>query len=49
VRIYFAGSIRGGRVWNLYQEIIRVLGEYGDVVTEHTSKQKTTVQWWPNW
>jgi len=35
-KIYFAGSIRGGREdagW--YQEIIQVLAEYGEVLTEH--------------
>ena len=36
MRIYFAGSIRGGREdWALYREIINVLGEYGTVLTEH--------------
>jgi 2'-deoxynucleoside 5'-phosphate N-hydrolase len=36
VRIYFAGSIRGGRDdWAQYRDIIRVLGEYGTVLTEH--------------
>jgi hypothetical protein len=34
--IYFAGSIRGGRAdQDLYQEMIRHLQGYGDVLTEH--------------
>ncbi len=34
--IHFAGSIRGGRDdKELYLEIIRVLGRYGTVLTEH--------------
>jgi nucleoside 2-deoxyribosyltransferase len=36
VKIYFAGSIRGGRDDQpLYLEIIRRLGAYGQVLTEH--------------
>lgn len=36
MKIYFAGSIRGGRDDKaLYSEIIRLLGEYGTVLTEH--------------
>ena len=36
MKIYFAGSIRGGRGdAALYQEIIALLGEYGEVLTEH--------------
>lgn len=36
MNIYFAGSIRGGRDdKELYLEIIRVLGRYGTVLTEH--------------
>lgn len=36
MRVYFAGSIRGGRDdWALYRDIISVLGEYGTVLTEH--------------
>lgn len=35
-RIYFAGSIRGGRDdASLYRRIIALLREYGDVLTEH--------------
>ena len=36
MKIYFAGSIRGGRedrFW--YQEIVAELRQYGDVLTEH--------------
>ena len=36
MKIYFAGSIRGGRGdAMLYQQIIEILGEYGEVLTEH--------------
>jgi 2'-deoxynucleoside 5'-phosphate N-hydrolase len=38
VKIYFAGSIRGGRDdWRLYLEIVRRLGAYGEVLTEHVA------------
>lgn len=36
MKIYFAGSIRGGREdKELYLEIINLLGKYGKVLTEH--------------
>ncbi|MBI2042066.1 MAG: nucleoside 2-deoxyribosyltransferase [Candidatus Nealsonbacteria bacterium] len=36
MKIYFAGSIRGGRDdEELYLEIINLLGKYGKVLTEH--------------
>jgi len=36
MKIYFAGSIRGGRDdKELYEEIIALLGNHGDVLTEH--------------
>ena len=36
MKIYFAGSIRGGRGdAALYAQIIELLGEYGEVLTEH--------------
>jgi len=36
MKIYFAGSIRGGRDdKKLYLEIINLLGKYGKVLTEH--------------
>ena len=36
MKIYFAGSIRGGREdSNIYYEIIIYLRKYGDVLTEH--------------
>lgn len=36
MKIYFAGSIRGGRDdWPAYLEIVRQLREYGQVLTEH--------------
>ena len=35
-KIYFAGSIRGGRDdKELYSEIIHLLSSYGKVLTEH--------------
>ena len=36
MKIYFAASIRGGRYdWASYLEIVRHLGHYGQVLTEH--------------
>lgn len=36
LKFYFAGSIRGGRKdARLYQNIIKILQRYGDVLTEH--------------
>lgn len=36
MNIYFCGSIRGGRkLATTYEKIIRLLGEYGRVLTEH--------------
>lgn len=36
MKIYFAGSIRGGRQdQDLYLEIINILKKYGEVLTEH--------------
>lgn len=36
MKIYFAGSIRGGRVDSeIYLEIIKILQGYGEVLTEH--------------
>lgn len=38
MKIYFAGSIRGGRDdVKLYAEIIKYLGKYGEVLTEHVA------------
>lgn len=38
MKIYFAGSIRGGRDdVNLYGEIIKYLSNYGKVLTEHVA------------
>lgn len=40
-KIYFAGAIRGGRNdWAFYQEIVRVLREYGTVLTEHVGSSE---------
>lgn len=42
-KIYFAGSIRGGREdAALYNELIRHLGKYGEVLTEHIGELKMT-------
>lgn len=44
MKIYFAGSIRGGREdWALYREIISVLGDYGTVLTEHVGNSDLAV------
>ncbi len=41
MKIYFAGSIRGGRDdKDLYLEIIKLLGNYGKVLTEHIGDAK---------
>ena len=38
MKIYFAGSIRGGRDdAALYHEIVELLGNYGEVLTEHVA------------
>ncbi len=43
MKIYFAGSIRGGRDdKELYAQIIAQLKEYGDVLTEHIGDQSLT-------
>jgi len=43
MKIYFAGSIRGGREDGaLYQQIIAFLQGYGDVLTEHVGDPKLT-------
>lgn len=44
MKIYFAGSIRGGRSdASLYQQIIALLREYGEVLTEHVGDTSLTV------
>ena len=44
MKIYFAGSIRGGRGdANLYKQIIELLGEYGEVLTEHIGDEEISV------
>jgi nucleoside 2-deoxyribosyltransferase len=36
MKIYFAGSIRGGREdWSIYLRIIELLKRYGEILTEH--------------
>jgi hypothetical protein len=43
MKIYFAGSIRGGRAdKEKYLELIRHLQLYGEVLTEHIADQKLT-------
>lgn len=43
MKIYFAGSIRGGRKdAALYNELITHLGNYGEVLTEHIGELKMT-------
>jgi 2'-deoxynucleoside 5'-phosphate N-hydrolase len=43
MKIYFAGSIRGGRDdQELYFSIINELGNYGQVLTEHIGKKELT-------
>jgi hypothetical protein len=38
MQIYFAGSIRGGREdAALYHQIVELLGNYGEVLTEHVA------------
>jgi len=44
MKIYFAGSIRGGRDdWYLYREIIGLLAGYGDVLTEHIGNSELAI------
>ncbi len=43
MKIYFAGSIRGGRGdAELYKQIIGLLSEYGEVLTEHIGDETLT-------
>ena len=45
MKIYFAGSIRGGRDdKEIYSKIINLLGKYGEVLTEHVDNHKLTAQ-----
>ena len=44
MRIYFAGSIRGGRDdWLLYREIISLLNNFGSVLTEHLGDSELSI------
>jgi 2'-deoxynucleoside 5'-phosphate N-hydrolase len=44
MKIYFAGSIRGGRNDQaLYAEIVVMLGEYGKVLTEHVGDKNISI------
>lgn len=43
LKIYFAGSIRGGRDdAGIYQQIIEMLKNYGKVLTEHIGQKQLT-------
>lgn len=43
MKIYFAGSIRGGREDRaLYLQLIQYLGKYGQVLTEHIGDEQLT-------
>ncbi|MGD0423912.1 MAG: nucleoside 2-deoxyribosyltransferase [Candidatus Bathyarchaeia archaeon] len=45
MKIYFAASIRGGRAdMNLYRKVIRYLGTFGDVLTEHVGDSSLAVE-----
>lgn len=47
LKIYFAGSIRGGRQdVQLYARIIRVLQQYGTVLTEHVADPSLEKSGW---
>lgn len=40
-KIYFAGSIRGGRAFqHTYEQMIALLGQYGKVLTEHVGSNQ---------
>lgn len=40
MKIYFSASIRGGREYQyLYSQIINLLGNYGEVLTEHIGRE----------
>lgn len=44
MKIYFAGSIRGGRVdAELYHRLIEYLKRYGDVLTEHVGSKNLSL------
>jgi nucleoside 2-deoxyribosyltransferase len=43
MKIYFAGSIRGGRDdQEIYFSIIKKIGDFGEVLTEHIGKKELT-------
>jgi len=43
-KIYFAGAIRGGRDdWAFYQAMVRLLGQYGTVLTEHVGNSELAI------
>lgn len=45
MKIYFAGSITGGRQdQGLYLEIIKILSNYGEVLTEHIGSETVSGQ-----
>jgi nucleoside 2-deoxyribosyltransferase len=45
MKIYFAGAIRGGRAdAPLYLEIVKLLREHGEVLTEHVAAEELTAR-----
>ena len=43
-KIYFAGAISGGRDdWAFYQALVRLLGQYGTVLTEHIGSSELAI------
>ena len=49
-KIYFCGSIRGGRDDAIiYKDIITQLGAYGEVLTEHVGDVETQEEELGNW
>jgi len=44
IKIYFAGSIRAGREYvPIYRDTIRLLSDYGEVLTEHIGKEEVSI------
>jgi nucleoside 2-deoxyribosyltransferase len=49
MKIYFSGSIRGGRKYQpIYKEIINYLKKYGEVLTEHIGRNNLNEGEWPD-
>jgi nucleoside 2-deoxyribosyltransferase len=44
MKIYFAGAIRGGRDdWTHYRDIVKLLRDYGEILTEHIAEKELSV------